>query len=331
MKIKAIVATTHIDLHNMRMTKEALESAAISINGPRKVKMGIEHDETIPPLGKVLEAWVEPTDDGEYRLVQSSEIFEQFEEAVLPDGTVLLKQEGEINQQPFVIGERVDTKGFALLYDRINFGTEDNRRAFLNEVKESSEVYFEDGEFFRKSVIPDPEIVIHLSELLVQYLIAKKVLEQAGDQVIELALQEVSRFYSFARSVIMTVFKYALPKNRPITHVFELPGTPFVQFVACTTDADLILSAIVEDKLESALAQVDQLQTLLHAEKIQFLLNAEGQWEFNYLLTDTGGVVGTEKSFSRRTRRLQLLSSRSEDSSSDPAQEEDLINQTEDA
>ncbi len=265
-----------------------------------------------------MEAWVEPLDDGEYRLVQTGEIFEQFQSTTLPDGTVLLKQESETDRNPFVESNSIESKGFVLAYDRVNFGLEDNRQSFLEEVRNSSCVDFEEAEFFRKSIIPDPEIIVRLSELLVQYLIAKKVLEKVGDKAIDLAIEELAKFYSLVRSAVIAAVKYAIPQNRPITYLFELPGKPFIQFIACSTDPDLVLSAVVQDKLENALTRANQLLDLVHAEKIQFLLNAEGDWEFNYLLTDTGGIVGTEKSFSRRTRRLQLLSPEHDDPGAEP-------------
>ena len=43
-------ATTHIDRHNTRLTKEALESMARQIKSNRKHVFTIEHDTTLPPM-----------------------------------------------------------------------------------------------------------------------------------------------------------------------------------------------------------------------------------------------------------------------------------------
>jgi hypothetical protein len=42
-------------------------------------------------LGKILKAFVEPGEDGEYQLVTIQEIFENESEIKLPDGTLALK------------------------------------------------------------------------------------------------------------------------------------------------------------------------------------------------------------------------------------------------
>ncbi len=39
MKIQGVIATTHVDAHNMKLTKEALESAAVLINGRKKPRL----------------------------------------------------------------------------------------------------------------------------------------------------------------------------------------------------------------------------------------------------------------------------------------------------
>jgi hypothetical protein len=317
MKIQGIMATTHIDRHNMKFTKEALESGAAQINGPRKPKVGVEHDNTVPPLGKILEGWVEPTEDGEFRLVKVAELFEGFKATTLSEGTTLLKQECETDRSPFLLNDELQSDQFVLAYDRINFGSEEKLNAFVQEIKSTTDTTFEEAEFFRKSVIPDPEIIIRLSKLLVQYLIAKNILDKAGDKIIELGLQEITKFYSFVRSSVITALKYAIPKNRPITYIFELPGRPFIEFVARSNDSNAVLSALIEENLIEALSRAKELNALFHAEKIQFLLNEKGEWEFNYLLTDTGAVIGTERSFARRERRVQLMLSSMEKDSSD--------------
>jgi len=61
------------------------------------------------------------------------------------------------------------------------------------------------------------------------------------------------------------------------------------------------------DRLKEALSNAGHLQETFGAARIQYLLNNNGEWEFNYLLTANGAVIGTEKSFDRRTKRIELL------------------------
>src|SRR5260370_30207429 len=73
---KVVVAgTTHLDSHNTIISKEALERAADDINNSKKPVLTIEHDTTLPPIGQIVKALVEPTEDGEYKLLTEQEIF----------------------------------------------------------------------------------------------------------------------------------------------------------------------------------------------------------------------------------------------------------------
>lgn len=49
------IASTKIDRHNMRVTKEALQDMAEQIQ-EAPVRMLVDHDSTLPPLGRVTNA-----------------------------------------------------------------------------------------------------------------------------------------------------------------------------------------------------------------------------------------------------------------------------------
>jgi hypothetical protein len=40
-------------------------------------------------------------------------------------------------------------------------------------------------------------------------------------------------------------------------------------------------------------------------EKMQFIYSEEQKWEFNYLLTGNGEVIGTPKSYNNRTKFIE--------------------------
>ena len=60
------------------------------------------------------------------------------------------------------------------------------------------------------------------------------------------------------------------------------------------------------DSLEKPLKTAQECKDKLGAERVQFLLNKSGEWEFNYLLTDKGQVIGTIESFSRQAHQFEL-------------------------
>jgi hypothetical protein len=101
--------------------------------------------------------------------------------------------------------------------------------------------------------------------------------------------------------------KHVKPKGWPITYIFVIPGEPVIEFIVRSADADFVLAALRVQKLEEALSQAGRFHKILGAVRIQYLLDDEGKWEFNYLLTKTGAVIGTEKSYRRRVQRIELL------------------------
>ncbi len=122
-----------------------------------------------------------------------------------------------------------------------------------------------------------------------------------------LVAEDAAKFYSFIRSVIFAAAKYARPKGRPVTYIFTAPGDPAIEFVARSTNPNEVVNAVLLEKLEAALSNADYLREQLGAVRIQYFLSERGEWEFNYLLTGNGAVIGTEQSLSRRVRRMELM------------------------
>ena len=77
MKIKAIAATTHVDLHNMKMSKEVLESMVEQVNNKEQaISVGIEHDLMVAPIGKIISAKLISIGNGEFAVETEQEIFD---------------------------------------------------------------------------------------------------------------------------------------------------------------------------------------------------------------------------------------------------------------
>lgn len=76
--ITAIASTTHIDRHNEKMAKCALESMAEQACA-KYIRFLIEHDPS-RPIGVILAAKVLPMDDGEWALAVVSGIFDKENE-----------------------------------------------------------------------------------------------------------------------------------------------------------------------------------------------------------------------------------------------------------
>jgi hypothetical protein len=307
MKQTTVAATTHLDSHFSRFTKEALEQAAAQINRGGRPAVTVEHDPTLPPLGKQTRAWVEQCEDGEYQLVVEHEIFDGMSWAEFPNGVRLFKQESATDRNPFVDRYAGAADDAFLYFDLVNFESKEALRSFVEDIKGESGEELAVKPFARKSALPDPEFLIGIAKVVAAYLVTKGALNKVGDKLNSLAAEDVAKFYSFVRAAVISAAKYSRPKGRPITYVFVARGTPTLEFVARSTDPDLVISAVKLERLEGALSDADFFHRTLGAVKIQYLLDAAGGWKFNYLLTDSGAVIGTEESVSRRARVLELL------------------------
>lgn len=312
MEQRAVIASTHVDRHNMRMTKEALDSAVDQIDGDTVPRLSIEHDVTLPPIGKVIKASVERMEDGEYRLVATQEIFEDFKEVWLPDGTLAMIQESKTDQRPFNGEDTLPPEKIEIHYDPINFHTKDDLTKFLTEVREMGD--FKECEIMRKAYLPDPQLIFTLTSGIIAYLSGQKILEKVGDKILEPIFEDFGKLYPLVKTATAGVLRHAVPKNRPVTYVFVAPGQPTIEFVVRTNSPDIVLSAILEQELVESFSKAEELNKTLHAEKVQFLLDSDGRWKFNYLLTDKGAVIGTPEAYSKRAKVLDLMGRRNENS-----------------
>lgn len=78
--VRMRVSTTHVDRHNERFTRKALEGAAEQATG-HYITVMWNHDIRYPPLGRTTAAQVVRLDDGEYALENTAEIWEDGDTA----------------------------------------------------------------------------------------------------------------------------------------------------------------------------------------------------------------------------------------------------------
>ena len=118
--IRARVATTHIDQHNERMTREALEDMARQI-AEHYIPVMWNHDIRHPPLGRIISAEVVPLEDGKYALETTNECWEQDDtpELLRGDGRSLRLRIDEDYERFVVRYDRtfLDDDGWALVQE----------------------------------------------------------------------------------------------------------------------------------------------------------------------------------------------------------------------
>lgn len=195
--------------------------------------------------------------------------------------------------------------------DAVNFKSKKDAAAFLKEL--SGEYDIETGYFVRKSAVPDPELIFQLLETIVSslfiYLAGKPVIEKVGNHIVDRALAELDSLYAFLKKAIFTAAKQFIPANRPVTYVFIGKHEFLIELVVQTANPNTAIRAISEEKLLGAVNEIENLKKHFPSFlKIQLVFNTETeQWEFNYIATERGEVIGTEKSYKRSMQKLKLL------------------------
>jgi len=297
-KQKYIVSSTHLDSQGYVMMKSALDSMLLQLNGKRKPRLGLEHIRTFPPFGAISNGEVFQGDDKQYYLSAEMMYFDKHEFITLDDGTKLLKEYFSEGEYPFIECEEPETDKISIATDPANFEKLNEHEEIYELVKQESDLDFDTQEFGRKSQLTDPEIIITITTILATTLgiIKSKVTEKLGDAIGE----DLVKFYKLISKLAVETIKKAKPSNRPKNFVISYPNTECnIELVITTHKADRVLNSLTAEKLKTISDKLEQLKNL-DPEKIQFTFNENDIWEFNYLLTKTGAVIGTIKSFNKR-------------------------------
>ncbi len=299
------LSSTHLDSQGFKMTKEALESMLPYLNGERRVKLGVEHIRAFPPFGVITNGEIIQGTDGEYYLQGESKYFDNNEEIELEDGTILIKESFKEDNKPFLESESKEIQNIHISTDPANFENFNGFEELMKVIAEESEIDFESSMVGRKSNLPDPEIIIQLTEIIVLALgigatkIPEKIGEAIGDDLV--------KFYKLIRTSAFEMIKRTIPANRPKNFVIEFVFKKIiVEMIISTNNPDEVLKAVSIEKMSEINEKLISLKKL-KPEKIQFLFNKDKEWEFNYLLTNKGEAIGKKKAFKKRNETFKKI------------------------
>ena len=242
--VEAIIATTH-RVRDTIISIEALEGAARQINeSDRKVVMLAEHDHTCPPLGVTIAARVVQIDGGHHALQTIAALYGDPREIELPDSSIGLLQELVEHPHPLTSGDFGECTIPEVQIDPENFGGYENAQLFLAELSAiAPDIEYDVGIFERRSLIPDPEVIIRLGVAFSTSWFGVKMTKAAAD-----ALEpRFKRFLEVICDIITKTAKNALPNTRPITYVVKVNGKPNVDFVVKSRDPNVVISAFTGD------------------------------------------------------------------------------------
>lgn len=297
---KITLSSTHLDSQGYMMTIEALESMLPYLNGQRKVRLGLEHIRTFPPFGVIMNGEIIQGNDNHFYLTVESVYFDKETILTFEDGTELLKESFSDGNFPFIECKPEIVSRIQVSTDPTNFKNYEELNEVTKIVAEESGLEFDSTLIGRKSELPDPETVITITKTLAIALgiVKTKIPEKIGEAIGE----DLVKFYKLISSLAIQTIKRAVPANRPKNFVIEFPHDEYiVELVISTHIADKVLQSLTNEKLAVIDKKINQLINL-KPEKIQFIFNKEDEWEFNYLLSRDGAVIGQIKSFNKRNK-----------------------------
>lgn len=299
MILEGIAATTEVDRHNCKIAKAALEKAAKAMNdGTYAPGVGVDHDLSMFPIGKTYYGEIKPMENGEYALHIKQDIF--FDDCTRienTDGEVFYCGESKLDHRPFADTEHSNPIQLKISIDPVNFDRQ-NFEDISKFIQEDCKIDL--GGIMRKSLVPDPEILVELLAGTLLTLAGKKAVEKISEAL----ATDIVNVYEQLKKAIKKIAQNALPKNRPITYVFResIDNGCVIELIIKTTSPDDVLIATQEAQIANILDKINHATTLVNdsVAKIQFLYEvATSEWKFNYLTTQTGQVLGTEECYKR--------------------------------
>ena len=314
-EIIARVATTHIfEQAGVRvgLTKESLESGAERANGESAIPFTVEHDPFCMPLGKTVDAWVEPY-EREYALMSRIYIDDNPQE-VLHEGshTEWVCLNFEDAPKPFIRrAVTVNDSQIEMIVDSARFVNAEASDELLRDLKViDSNVSLRHGG--RYSLELQPLVQFVLSDPVVYGILASAGLwlfrraEKFASYTVDETLRKIGDEISDSWSEKLIGLFRAYRNHQP-----EDPRPILSQTAITVDDADLILLARIEWDEEHPRVVLGKLTVemtkyadlLEDAEEITFSRVENDDWELLYFKTRSGKVIGTKECYERTLQR----------------------------
>lgn len=101
---KQIIATSGKDRHNQQIPEEELLVIIQKINeGDASIRLGVEHNPTLLPIGKIVKAKMVPISENEMAIeAEIDEFINDFEKIMGPCGDMWYVGESKLDTRPFV-------------------------------------------------------------------------------------------------------------------------------------------------------------------------------------------------------------------------------------
>jgi len=240
--------------------------------------MYVEHDTTLPPIGRVVGARLVQLEDGEYAVDGEIEIYSVDSYGALAESDL----DTTLSDADVAFERSLPPEGapeIEILYDPLNYDTKMVEQ-FMEETSEVISV--KATSVIRKAVTPLSILIVLIATPI--SLFSKGFFAEMGKDA-----------YGFLKRKLVDLVKSRKPMDTP-TLVFHLPmpefGIEVEGSIRSDNDKVLIASADLVQRLHVIATALLRRNRPHFFSKVTYLLNPETMdWEINYLITKTGSII----------------------------------------
>lgn len=282
----------------VNMTMDAIQSIVDRVAGERAIPLGVEHDPLCLPIGKVIEAWIEPY-GSEYAAVGRIYIEDRLVHVRIDSETELVQLDFAACPKPF---QRKGYKPLAKNRDSVSVDLNDfNARKdydqFTLDVNTIDDNILCDSNIMRHSIDPEPIIQFAIGSSIGTFLLKPLIgyaYNRMLDGISDLLIQKIKRVFSAYK-----------------THRNQDKRNAVVQIVA-EGEIEMVLLVKVKPGAEFPELEIDKIRHEVNKyaslstdiDSITLALSDSGDWEFQYMTTRSGKVVGTRDCYKYTLDRL---------------------------
>ena len=139
------------------------------------------------------------------------------------------------------------------------------------------------------------------------YLTTKNALNKVSEKLADKISDDVVKMYDNIKKIIIAIGS-KIVGNKETTYVLT---EQYIELVIVTSSPEEVLNAIEIAADGYILYQTEKYRRFFKGtlKKIQFLYNVETKkWEVNYMVTNTGQVVGSEKNYRKAVNLYNTIS-----------------------
>lgn len=296
---KQIIATNELDRQNQIIPIPVLNDMAVLISTSEfATKMSVMHDATLLPVGKVISGELIDLENGIVALeTKIDDFMDDFKLILGPDDEPMYLGQSTIDFRPFTEhGESFEGE-LVVSLNPIDFSKQ-SYDEIIRYVTDSEMGEVESHA--KKAAEPEIEILFSLATNFLLYLTAKKAFDKTAEKISE----DIASGYDKVKRIVGFIFSRIAGK-RTTTFVITGPNQVIELIIRC--DSAETFNKAMEEKDSGYIADTFERYCQIFSDginKMQFLFNEDtNKWELNYLTSNSGQVIGSEKCY-KNTKRI---------------------------